>query len=57
MYCKRCNEKWDAKQSQPLTPGYTVDGSTSDKLIKLMEAPYEKTLAVHRRGDWGEARG
>ncbi len=36
---------------------YTVDGSTSDKLIKLMEAPYEKTLAVHdaetgaKRGD------
>jgi Putative transposon-encoded protein (DUF2080). len=25
---------------------HTVDGSVSDKLIKLMEAPYEKTVSV-----------
>jgi hypothetical protein len=25
---------------------YTVDGAASDKLIKLMEAPYEQTVSV-----------
>ncbi len=30
---------------------YTVHGSTSEKLIRLMEAPYEKTLSVYAPPD------
>ena len=26
---------------------FTVDGSTSEKMINLMQAPYEKIVSVH----------